>query len=135
MIVGRHRLEVRGDLPVPELADVEVALHAVDALGPDPAEEDVARRLEQPLALHDALSVVGVPALARVRLEHRRLRLLDLEEQRVGVVLAQHEHDPAPGTDAPDPDDLAGEVDEAIALQEAAADPVAGCAGRCGTAR
>ena len=84
----------------------------------DPAQEDVARRLEQPLAFHDPLSVVGVPALARVRLEHRRFRLLDLEEQRVGVVLAQHQRDPAPGADAADPDDLPGEVDQPIALQE-----------------
>ena len=73
------------------------------------------------MPLHDALPVVGEAAPACVRLEHRRLGLLDLEEQRVGVVATEHEGDPAPGPDAPDPDDLPGEVDEPVALEQVAA--------------
>ena len=81
---GSDRFQVDRGLPVPELADVEVARAAVEALRvADPAEEDVARGLHQPLALDDALAVVRVLALPEHRLEHRRLRLLDLEEERI----------------------------------------------------
>src|SRR5215218_1740183 len=38
---GVHRLDERGALPVTKLADVEVALDAVEALAVVPAEEDV----------------------------------------------------------------------------------------------
>ena len=86
-----------------------------------PAEEDVARRLHQPLALDDALAVVRVLALAEVRLEHRRLRLLDLEEERVVVVPAEQQDDPAAGADAADADDLAGDVDQPELLEQVAA--------------
>src|SRR5262245_36017522 len=83
----QDRLEVHGRLPVPELAHVEVARHAVDALvGVEPAEEDVARRLHQPLALDDALAAVRERARAQERLEDGRARLLDLEEEWVGLV-------------------------------------------------
>ena len=86
-----------------------------------PAEEDVARRLHQPLAGDDALAAVAVLALADEPLQHRRLRLLDLQEQRVSVVDAEEERDPGAGADAADPDDLAGEVDEAELLEQVAA--------------
>ena len=66
-----NRVEVRRRLPVPQLADVEVALLAVEALRvANPAEEDVARRLHHPLALDHPLAVVVELALAEVRLEH-----------------------------------------------------------------
>ena len=44
--------------------------------------------------------------------EHRRPRLLDLQEQRVIVVAAEQQDDPAARADAADPDHLAGHVDE-----------------------
>ncbi len=47
-----------------------------------------------------------------VRLSTERLGLLDLQEQRVAVVPAAQQHDPAAGPDAADPDHLAGHVDE-----------------------
>ena len=83
-----------------------------------PAEQDVARRLHQALALDDPLAVVAVPAGAEVRLEHRGLGLLDLQQERVVVVAAEHQHDPRPGPDAAHADDLAGDVDEPVALDE-----------------
>ena len=79
----RHRRQVDRRLPVPELADVEVVLPAVEALAALPAEEDVARRVRDPLAADDALAVVLELARAQVRLEHRRLRLLRLQDERV----------------------------------------------------
>ena len=105
------------------------------ALGADPAEHDVARRLEEALALDDPLAVVGEPAPPGVRLEHRRLGLLDLEEQRVGVVASEHQRDPAPGADAADPDDLAGEVDQPVRLEQVAAVGLQRAAVRRGCAR
>ena len=79
--LGRHRLDHGRALHVAQLADVELA---APLAGPgDPAQERVARRLHQPLALHDPLALVLVLARARVRREHRRAGLLDLQEQRV----------------------------------------------------
>src|SRR5215471_17314065 len=87
--LGQDRVEVDGRLPVPQLADEEVALGPVEGLlRAQPAEEDVARGLHQPLADDHALSVVLVSTLAEVRLEHRSLRLLDLQEERVVGVTA-----------------------------------------------
>ena len=109
-------------LPVLELADVEVAWLPVEA-GADvlPAEEDVAGRLHQALAGDDPLAAVRVLALADESLQHRRLRLLDLQEQRVLLVDAEEEHDPGAGADAADPDHLTGEVDEPELLEQVAA--------------
>ena len=116
----RHRLEVGRHLPVPELAHVEVALAAVERVRVEPAEHDVTRRLEQALAFDDALAMVAVLAAAAVRLQHRGIGLLDLQEERVGVVLAEHEEDPAAGADAAHADDLARQVDHPVALEQVA---------------
>src|SRR4051812_9439058 len=68
-VQGLHRdpIEVGRRLPVPELADVEVALLTVDAFRAEPAEEDVACGLHEPLTLDHALPLVLVIADARVR--------------------------------------------------------------------
>ena len=66
--------------------------------------------LHQALTLDDPLAVVGELALSQERLEHRRLRLLELQEQRIGLVAAGQEHDPRPRADAADADDLARRV-------------------------
>ena len=63
--VRQNRLDVDRALSVPKLAHVEVARPTVEiALGATPAEEDVARRLHQPLALDHALAVVREAAAA-----------------------------------------------------------------------
>ncbi len=54
-----HRRQVHRRLPVPQLADVEVVLLAVEALAPLPAEEHVGHRLIHPLPADDALAVVA----------------------------------------------------------------------------
>src|SRR3954454_16970462 len=51
----RQIVDVDRALPVPELADVEVPLLVVRPARGKPAEQDVARGLHEPLALHDAL--------------------------------------------------------------------------------
>ena len=66
----------------------------------------------------DALAVLGEVALAAVGLEHGRFRLLDLQEQWIGLVLAEQQDDPASCSDAPDTDDLAGVVGHAEALEQ-----------------
>ena len=53
-------------------------------------------------------------------LEHRGLRLLDLQEQRVPFVAADEQDHPRPGAHAADADDLAGEVDELVAREQLA---------------
>ena len=56
--------------------------------------------------------VVGELARAGERLEHRRLCLLDLQEQRVVPSRPEQQRDPRPRADAADADHLAGEVGE-----------------------
>ena len=64
-------------------------------------------------------------------LEHRGLRLLGLQEQRVVVVAAEHQDDPRPGADAADADDLAGDVGDAEVLEQVRGGRSATCAGSC----
>jgi hypothetical protein len=109
--LGRvHLLDRRRCLGVPQLAHVVVAA-AVRVVGMQPAEQHVARRLHQPLAVDDPAALVGLLGAGGVGLEHRPLRLLDLEHERVGGVAAEQQHDPRTGTHAADADDLVGEVD------------------------
>src|SRR4051794_25454833 len=117
----RHRVDVGRELPVPELPEVVITLHAVDPDHARPPEHDVARRLDQPLSFDDSLPVVGEPAAAGMWLQHGVLGLLHLQEERVGVVAAEEQRDPAPRADAADAHDLAGEVDQPIALEQTAA--------------
>ena len=118
--LGLHQVDLGRHLPVPELARVEVVLVAGQVRCPVPAEEDVARRLGQALALDDPAPVVLVRALAHVRLQHRRLGLLDLEEQRVAVVATADVRDPAPGADAPDAHHLPRHVHQLVGLEQVA---------------
>ena len=89
-----HRLDLGGALGVPELADVEVAS----------ARRRSCER-SQPSMMSLAACISRCPSTTRCpcwsvlaraeeRLEHRRLRLLDLEEERIGVVAAEQQHDP-----------------------------------------
>ena len=59
-------------------------------------------------------------ALPEERLEHRGLRLLELEEQRVVVVAADQEQDPGACTHAADADDLACGMHVPVALEQVA---------------
>src|SRR5262245_5611142 len=119
----RHGLDLRAALRIPELPYVEVTRNALGVRLADPAEEDVARGLDQPLALDDPLSVVGVCALAEVRLQDRACGLFRLHEERVVAIAAEHQHDPGSGPDATDTDDLAGSVDVTEAVHQSAAVP------------
>ncbi len=112
-VLGHHDA-----LPVAQLADVEVPAAAVDTGGALPAEEDVAGGLHQPLPGDDPLALGAEPGGPCVGREHRLVGLLGLEEQRVLVVLAEQQHDPAAGADTADTDDLAGDVGEPEALQQ-----------------
>jgi hypothetical protein len=105
-----HRLEVERAFRIPELPYVEVPCPAGELGHLVPAEQDVARRLHEPLALDHPLPVVREPALLDEGLEHRRLGLLELEKEGVVLVPAEQEHDPGTGADAPHAHDLARRV-------------------------
>ena len=60
-------------------------------------------------------------ALAGEEARARTLALPSLQEQRVVTVAAQEQHDPGARADAADADDLAREVDVAIAVEQVAA--------------
>src|SRR6266516_5442123 len=80
--------------------------HPVQAPDLLPAQEDVGRRLHQPLAGYHPLPVMCITALAHEPFEYRFLRLLQLQEQRVIVVAAEHQQDVAAGADAAHPTTL-----------------------------
>ena len=86
-----------------------------------PAEEDVARGLHHSLALDHSFAGLAVAALRQVVLQHRRGRLLDLQEQRVVLVSTLQQHDERPRPDAADAHDLAGHVDDLEPLEQVAA--------------
>ena len=67
--------------------------------------------------MDDPFALQVEAARRRVGLEHRALRLLDLEEQRVAVVAPQHQRDPGARADAADADHFEGDVDQAVAVE------------------
>ena len=94
----------------------ERTIHA--SLDAEPAEEDVAACLHQMLPGDDAFAVIAVLALRGEVLQHRGLGLLELQEQRVGLVAAEHQCDPRTRADAPHPDNLARDVNESKLFQQ-----------------
>src|SRR4029453_18140027 len=90
LALGHGLVRIERTLPVPELADVEVAaLPVLVADDPLPAEEDVADALHDPLAGDDPLALVGEAALADEAGEDRRLRLLHLQEEWIAPAPAE----------------------------------------------
>ena len=85
---------------------------------PLPAQEDVAGGLHQPLAATTRWPWLAYLLAPTNRLSTDCLGLLDLQEQRVPVVAAEQQHDPAAGADAAHPDDLAGHVGELELLEQ-----------------
>jgi hypothetical protein len=77
-----------------------------------------AGRLHQPLADDDPLTRVPVLAGRVEAFQHRGLRLLGLQNQRVVDVAAKEKEDPATGADAAHPDDLAGHVRQSEASEQ-----------------
>lgn len=116
-----HRRDVDRDLPVPELADVVVVDETVEPRSTEPPEQNVTIGLHEALALNDPLTVVRVCRPAGVGLEHRCLRFLDLQEEGVGCVATNEQRYPTSRADAPDPDDLASNVNNPVALDQGAA--------------
>ena len=84
----RDRLDVDRALPIPELADVEVASSTIFVLGMNPTQEDVACGLHEPLAFDYTPAVLGKRASPEERLEDGPPGLFDLQEQRVVLVAA-----------------------------------------------
>ena len=111
-----------------ELADVDVA--AETALRP--AQEDVARGLQTPLAGNHALAMVLERALGQESLEDRRLGLLDLEEERVAGRALDHQDDDRAKADAADTDDLDRRIDEPVAVEQLRDGPPGASSGSAG---
>ncbi len=113
-----HREQVGPPLAVPQLAHVVVPAARPFA----PAEKAVARALRKSLPGNDAPAVVAERRPAHVRLEHRRLGLLHLEDDPVTlrVVRGLHQADPAPRADAAHASHAVRGVDEPEAADERA---------------
>jgi hypothetical protein len=85
--------------------------------GAGPAEERVRRGLHGPLADHHPLAAGGEPGAPGERLQHRGLRLLDLQQQLLAV-RGREQADRAEGADAADPHHLEQHVDQPVAPQQ-----------------
>ena len=91
---------------------------AVGADAPQPAQQDIAAGLHQPLALHNSLGGVGVAARAKIALQHRRFGFLDLHQQGIIVIAPQQQYHPRSGADAAHADYLPGPSDKAESADE-----------------
>ena len=126
---GVHRLHDRRTLAVPQLADVEVPVDAVDRRWPAPSR-----------ASRRSRTASGAGPRRRADRGWRKLLLprkgsstdawASLAWRNSGslVVVADQEHDPGAGADAADADHLAGGVAEAEPLQEVPVIPSQGSA-------
>ena len=112
--LGREHLQRHRTFHVAHLAHVVVAIGAPVR----PPEERVGRGLHQALPLHDPLTAVRIVAGPDVPLEHARLGLLHLEEQRRAVIVVHEQQDRAVGADAADAHHLPRRVDDLVPLQQ-----------------
>src|SRR5262245_11137878 len=116
-----HERDAHAAFHVTELA--HVVLLAAGAIGVDatgPAEERIGGGLGQALADDNALALVAVFAGPGEGGQHRLLRLLQLQEQRLIGAVTEQQHDERLGSDRPDADDLAREVAEVVMPQHLA---------------
>ena len=123
LCVQLHPLRAQGldddrALSVAELPHVEVASLTVLVDPGRPAEEEVARRLEQALSLDHPLPLVVEARCRHMVGEHRPLRFFDLQEQRITQLLAGEQDDPRPRADAADADHLERDVDDRELVEE-----------------
>ena len=103
-----------------QLAHVVVAREGIRANGAQPAQQDVAARLHQPLPGKHPLRGIGIRAWLQVALEHGALGLFDLQQEGILVVSPEQQHYPGTGADAANPDDLAGHAGVGEASDERA---------------
>ena len=68
--------------------------------------------------LQDAFAMIAIFALAGLGLEHRRGRFLDLQKERILVAVPAQKCDISTGAGAAAPNNLLGEVDELIPVQQ-----------------
>ena len=125
-VVERHRLDDRAALLVLELADVPVppvlARSSSRAGCRSPPGAGAGRRRR-------AAPWLRLAARRQEPLEHRRLGLLGLEEQRVVVAAALEQGREGGQADAPDADDLERGVDELGSGRAGPDDPPGACRG------
>ena len=112
---GREQLDIGDDLHVAELPHI-----VVPALERAPANKDVGRALQNPLACDHPGAVARVLAGAKVGLVHRGAGLLDLQEEGVVATAALEQRQIDPHPHAADPHDLADQVNEREAVEEVA---------------
>ena len=110
-----HSLDEDRTFHVAQLPPVQVAIGPVPLR---PAEENVARSLHHPLALHYAFAGVLELALGEGVLEHRCGWFFDLQEQWVAIVATLEQDDECAGSPAADADHMPGHVDQLDALQQ-----------------
>jgi hypothetical protein len=82
-----------------------------------PPQKEIAGRLRNPVPVHDPLAMVGEDALSSIGFQDRSACFFDLEKEWI-LCISQEQHDPTPGADATDADDLDCDVSELIMTEE-----------------
>src|SRR5215468_3440670 len=108
-----HQITDRAESPVFQLAHIELPVRGLILR---PAQEDVARRLHDALALDHPLALVTLELLPKP-LEYGLAGFLDLQEQR-SAVAAHKQPDGAKRADAADADHLERDILERISIDE-----------------
>ena len=117
-----HRRQVDRCLPVPQLTDVEVVLLSRRAPG-CAASRGIRRTPPDPCAGRGRRARRGsrTRSLPRCGLQHRRLRLLHLQDRAgPGAATAREQQHPRARADASDADDLARDVDVLVRAEQVA---------------
>jgi len=113
-----HGRDVHRALHVTELPDVVLLWRrTIDPQAAGPAEERIGCGLHQPFAVYHPLTLMLELTRPGERGQHRFLRLLELEEQRLVRAVPEEQEDVGLGADRAHPDHLAGEVAEVEAAQ------------------
>ncbi len=73
------------------------------------------------LPVDDSFAMLGIPTQAYIGFQHRGLRLLDLQEERIGLIAPHEQNHPGPRAHTAHADDLAGDVNVVVLLHEVAA--------------
>ena len=130
---GRHRLNHPPTPSSPTTAAHSSPEADHHRAGCDPSREGCLwRRLDQSLPVDHSFAMLGILAPPSIGFQHRGLRLLDLQEQRIGLIAPDEQDDPCARAHTADSDDLAGDIDVAILLHELAAVDERASAGSCG---
>src|SRR6266571_3701224 len=111
--LGVQTRAIHGQLHVSQLANIQV-----DGIRFRPPKEEITGGLHDALPADDPLTMAGIGTGAEVTFEDRSLGLLDLEEERVAVLISPEQGNITARAHASHTDDLLGNINEVVFAQK-----------------